>query len=256
MRKLPTLLFTFCGLGVATLAHAANGVVDLTWGVTCTPIVQDLTPTAGPTSMIVSELGNDQTHNAYQVRVLIGSATLTLPDAWRFDADGCQGTAFLSINHVPPPTAAKTCPAFQGLYDTFTYQLKEYAFVSPGGPYATTIVRSHLVNTYPTRSMTSIATQRYFLAQWIFDHTFSAAGATTPGVDCGGLSTPMCIALLTGWRNSLAGGMTSYLRISDGAEVPFDPGPNTWLWTHGLGPCYAVPAVNTTWGQIKSQYRN
>ena len=254
MRKLLTLLFTFCGLTVATLGHAANGVVDLTWGVTCTPIVQDITPTATPTSMIASELGNDQTHNAYQVRVLIGSASLTIPDAWRFDADGCQGTAFLSINHLPPATAVKTCPAFQGTNTSF--QLKDYAFVNPGGIYATSIVRSYLANTYPA-GMTAIGTTRYFLAQWIFDHTFSVAGATTPGVDCGGFSTPMCVALLSGTRSAQTeGGTSSYLRMSDGVEIPFDPGPNNWLSTHGLAGCPAVPTVNKTWGQIKSQYRN
>src|SRR5688572_30978452 len=93
MRKLLTLLFTISGLSLATIGQAADGVVEMTWGVTCTPIVTDITPTAGPTSIIVSELGNDQTHNAYQVRILVGSAdgSDAVPDAWRFDAAGCQG---------------------------------------------------------------------------------------------------------------------------------------------------------------------
>jgi hypothetical protein len=259
MRTRLTFAFTVCGLAVATPGHAANGVVDLTWGGTCTPIVQVITPTAGPTSMIASELGNDQTHNAYQVRVLIGSAARTVPDAWRFDAGGCQQVwnfNALSIHHVPPATAAKTCPAFQGT-NPISYQLKHYAFVDPGGIHPTSIMRSHLANTYPA-GMTAVATTRYFLAQWVFDHTFSVAGATTPGVTCGGFETPMCVALLTGWRNvSIEGGTSSYLRVSDGHEIPFDPGPNDWLSTHGLAGCPGVlPAVNRTWGGIKSQYRN
>lgn len=255
MRKLLTLLFTLSGLTVATLGHAANGVVDMTWGVTCTPIVQDITPTAGPTSMIISELGNDQTHNAYQTRFLISAANLTVPDAWRFDAAGCQGSAFITINHLPPSTAAKTCPAFQGA--SASIQIKDYSFVNPGTNYATTQMRCTMANTYPAGA-TSVATVRYFLTQVIFDHTFSVAGAGTPGTNCGGFETPMCIALFTGTPapgQRGEEGTTSYLRLADGVEVPFDPG-NIWLSTGGFSGCPATPSQNKTWGQIKSQYRN
>jgi len=255
MRKLLTLLFTISGLSVATLGHAANGVVDMTWGLTCTPIVTDITPTAGPTSMIVSALGNDQTHNAYQVRFLIASTTRTIPDAWRFDAAGCQGTSFITINHLPPATASKTCPAFQGANPSI--QIKDYSFIQNSPDYPSTEVRGVLANTYPAGA-TSLPATRYFLAQFIFDHTFSVVGATTPGADCGGFETAMCLALLTGPRVG-GEGTTSYLRLADGVEVPFDPG-QTWLSTHGAtASCDqpgSVPAKDATWGQIKSQYRN
>src|SRR5262245_64497594 len=96
MRKLLTLLFTFSGLTVATLSYGASGTVDITWGNTCTPVVTDITPAVGPVSMIASVIGNDETHAAYQVRYLIASAALTVPDAWRFDAAGCQGSGLLT----------------------------------------------------------------------------------------------------------------------------------------------------------------
>ena len=263
MRKLVTLLLTISGLTVATLGYAANGVVEMTWGLTCTPIVTDITPTAGPTSVIVSELGNDQTHNAYQVRFLIASADGQdqVPDAWRFDAAGCQGTSFITINHLPPATASKTCPAFQGA--TASIQIKDYSFLQNNPNYPSTEVRGTLANTYPAGA-TSLPGTRYFLAQFIFDHTFSVAGAGTPGTDCGGFERPMCIALLTGPAADRPSGegTTSYLRLADGVEVPFDTpgGIPPWLSTHGAQTSCdqhgSVPAENATWGQIKSQYRN
>jgi hypothetical protein len=255
MRKLLTLLFTFTGLTVATLGHAANGVVELTWGTTCTPIVQDITPTAAPTSMMASVTGNDQTHNSYQVRFLIGDATHNVPDAWRFDAAGCQGAPFITINHLPPGSAAKTCPAFQGTNPSI--QIKDYSFVAPGGQYASTLIRGVCANTYPA-GFTSLAATRYFLTQFIFDHTSSVNGAGSPGVTCGGFETPMCIVLLQGDRsNQTQGGTTSFITLADGLEHPFDPSlTNYWLATHGQGACQGTPVENKTWGQIKSQYRN
>lgn len=255
MRKLLTLLCTLSGLTVATFAHAADGVVDMTWGITCTPIVTNITPTAGPTSAIVSELGNDQTHNGYQVRFLIAAADRTVPDAWRFDAAGCQGTSFITINHLPPASASKSCPPFQGT--NASIQIKDYSFLGPGTNYPQTTIRGVLANTYPA-GFTTLAATRYFLAQFIFDHTFSVNGATTPGADCGGFETPMCIALLTGTPapgDRGPEGTTSYLRLADGAEIPFQPG-NVALWTGAFSGCPATPVQNKTWGQIKSQYHN
>lgn len=249
MRKLLTLLFTISSLTVATTGQAADGIVDITWGTTCTPIVIDITPTAAPLSLIASEIGNDQNHTGYQVRFLIAAADRTVPDAWRFDAAGCQGVAFIQLNHLPPATAAKTCPAFQ--QGASSVQIKDYSF-SPV-TYPSTEIRAVIANTYPAGVTANPAT-RYFLAQALFDHTFSVTGAGTPGETCGGLEVPMCVALLTGLREG-GEGTTSYLRMADNVEVPFLPG-NTFLTTNGSAGCPATPVENKTWGQVKSQYRN
>ena len=264
MRKLLTLLVTFSGLSVATLGHAANGAVDLTWGGTCTPIVQNLVPAPGnltttnPYSMIASVLGNDQTHSGYEVSFLLGSAARTVPDAWRFDAAGCQGSSFITINHLPPGTAVKTCPAFSGPVSDL--QIKQYDFVEPPSAYASTLMKGLLANAYPSANgVTSVVTQRYFLAQFIFDHQFSVNGATTVGVDCGGLDTPMCIVLLQGTRGIYEGSGSKYVTFADGLEHFFDESPNHFLTVNGAVGCAnpgSVPAENKTWGQIKSQYRN
>jgi len=224
----------------------------MTWGTTCTPIVGDITPTAGLVSLMFSELGNDQTHNSYQVRFLLGSAAHSTPDAWRFDAAGCQGSSFITINHLAPATAVKTCPNFQGT--NASIQIKDFSFVNPGAGYSTEIMRGVMANTYPG-TFTSLPGTRYFLAQFVFDHSFSVNGATTTGTDCGGFETPMCLALLQGAVGAPAG-TTSYLRASDGVEVPFDFTTNDHVTTLAQGGCPGVPTKSTTWGAIKSQYRN
>jgi hypothetical protein len=254
MRKLLTLLLTFSGLSVAALGHAADGTVDLTWGVTCTPIVQNITPVVGTNSLMASVSGNDQTHSGYQVAFLFGSAAHTVPDAWRFDAAGCQTESFITINHLPPGTASKTCPAFHGPVSVL--QIKEFKFVDPASIYDATLFRGLLANAYPNGN-TTLAANRYFLAQFIFDHTFSVTGPGTPGSTCGGFETPMCVALLQGIRSdTVEGSSTKYATLIDGVEHPFAPSSNNWLTTHGLAGCPATPVENKTWGQIKSQYRN
>jgi hypothetical protein len=258
MRKLLTLLVTFSGLSVATLGHAANGAVDITWGVTCTPIVQNLAPVIGPNSLIASVLGNDQTHSGYEVSFLLSAADRTVPDAWRFDAAGCQGSSFITIAHTPPGTAVKTCPAFSGPVSDL--QIKQYNFVEPPSAYASTQIKGLLANAYPSAGgVTSVATTRYFLAQFIFDHTFSVNGAGTPGATCGGLETPLCIVLLQGPRGIFEGSGSKYVTFADGLEHFFDESPNHFLTVNSATGCAnpnSVPAENKTWGQIKSQYRN
>ena len=247
MRKLLTSLFVLSILAVPAVSDAADGTVSMTWGTTCTPLVQNITPTAAPTSLIFSVFGNDQTHNSYQVRFLIGDATKTIPEAWEFDAAGCQGSSFITINHLAPASAVKTCPNFQGT--NASLQIKDYSFVQPGAGYETTMARGVLANTYPAGFTTSGAT-RYFLAQFLFDHSFSVAGATTPGVDCGGFETPMCIVLQ---QNAIS--TSSYVRAADNVEVPFDFDANNWVTVNGYAGCPATPAKSTTWGSIKNVYR-
>ena len=243
---LGVLLAAFAA-AIASPAHAAHGVIDLSWG-TCAPVVANLeSPAAGPLSLIVSVLGNDQTHNAYVVYFVIGSTDDTVPDAWRFDDAGCQA-GFLEMNPIPPTFVAKTCPAFQGIGASM--QIKDYDFVPPGFPFGVfskTMMRGVLANTYPSGS-TTLASQRYHLAHFRFDHTLSVAGPSTPGVSCGGYERPMIVTI--GERGGqIQRVMCSYLRASDGLEFPFEAG-NTVVTVNG-----SLPARASTWGQIKGAYR-
>jgi len=233
------------------VAGAATGDIAMSWG-SCSPIVRDVTATNSTMSLFISVIGNDETHEAYQVRFVMGGADHMVPDAWRFDSQGCQAAALLTINHLPSGAHAKTCPAFQGNTASST-QLKAFGFVGPNGVYDLGIMRGVLANIYSEGS-TSTASQRYFLAEFRFDHIQSAVGEGVPGVTCGGLETPLCFNLLTGIQDPNVG-TSSYYRLGDPTEIVFDWNPSTWVTVNGLGGCPAVPASSTTWGQIKSVYR-
>jgi len=45
----------------AGAAQAGNGRILMTWGDTCAPLVSDITPTAGPVSLMFSEIGKQWT---------------------------------------------------------------------------------------------------------------------------------------------------------------------------------------------------
>jgi hypothetical protein len=213
----------------ATGARAAHGVVDLSWG-TCSPVVTDIaSPSGEPLSLVASQVGNDETHNAYQVWFEIAGAGDDLPDAWRFDEGGCRDGAGYSINHLPPAALAKACPAFQG--KAFSLQIKRYRIVPDEMGRPTPRAQGFLACTYPDGA-TSDPAQRTFLAEFQFDHAATAADSTTAAVECAGAASPMVIRLLAGPRP--LGQTTSYLRKGDGAEFTFGAG-NTVVTVNG-GP--------------------
>ena len=231
--------FVLC---LAPASQAAHGVVDLSWG-TCSPVVNSIVdPGNGPLSLIVSQLGNDRSHMAYQVRFQLGGVDDVVPDAWRFDASGC-GASRISFHSSPPTSLAKTCPAFQG---GSPMVLTNFAPFPEGSSYAQTLMRGVLVNAYG--AVRAQPTQRSFLAEFVFDHAFSVEGPTTPGVNCGGLEEPIVIKLLF---DTAGNERTSYLE-DNGLEYTFEPG-NTTVTVNGSG--VEVPVASSTWGQVKSIYR-
>jgi hypothetical protein len=230
-------------------AHAAPGYIEATWGLLCTPIVSNVeSPASGPLTLIVSVTGNDETHLAYRLRFMIGDLSYVTPDAWRFDAAGCQASlgALVEMNPMPGGVMSKTCPAFKG--NAFnSIEIKDYRPVSPVYPFPETMMQVTLYSTYPAGNTTSAA-QRYHLGTFRFDHTFSVGGPSTPGVSCGGFDGPI---LLHFRENSgqIREPFSSYFRHPDGMEVKFGWSGQT-VTVNG-----SLPALETTWGHIKSAYR-
>jgi hypothetical protein len=243
-RILPLVLASGLMFGLAPPGRAAHGVVDLSWGA-CSPIVSSIPdPAPGPLSLIASQLGNDQTHTAYQVVFQLGAVDGTVPDAWRFDDSGCGSSSRIAFNSSPPTALAKTCPAFKG---PNSLMLSHYGPFPVGSE---TVMRGLMAVAYPPASgpgPTSVATQRTFLAEFVFDHAISVEGPTTPGINCGGFETPIVIGLVIGQPS----GSTVYLGESN-LEYAFEPG-NTTVTVNGTG--IGVPAAGATWGQIKNAYR-
>jgi hypothetical protein len=262
MRKLLTGLLLLGALAVVHQAHAAIGTVDISWDA-CTPIVVDKTTTATtPVGLVMSILGHDEFHQGYEVWGIMGTAARTTPDAWAFDAAGCQTPAGITIDHLSPVALSKTCPSFQG--NAASVQIKAFDANAGVGDltYDPNLRRFVLANAYPAGISTSLATQRYFLARFLFDHTFSVPGPGTPGVDCGGYENAVCFTLLPGSEpgQPATGRPWAKVNFLDQAgvtrQLPVGQMFATFNNAGNAMGCAAVPAVNKTWGQIKSQYRN
>ena len=256
MRKLLTGLTVAAALAFASSTQAADGLVDFTWNA-CTPIVQDVTTTvAGPISLYISVLGIDVPLQAYETTFIYGSATGDYPDAWAFDPTGCQGSSFVTIDHLAPAAVSKSCPTMQGA--SASVQVKDVGKVplsDQGTGYLGTNMRVSLFNAFPNNvggvptGVTPLIGTRYFLERVLFDHTFSVPGATTAGLTCGGYGTPMCFKIIRANYLDLSGLEFKFGRNVDGNGVEF-------VTFNGGTACSAVPAKAATWGAIKSQYRN
>jgi hypothetical protein len=247
MRKLLSLLFILSGMAAASAAHATPGTVDMSWDV-CAPVVTHKANSTAAAPLNFSVLGNSEIHNSYQVRFLMSAADRTTPDAWRFDAAGCQTDALISITSSPPAALVKSCPQFKG---ASPLEIKNFALFPPTdpNPYLGTQMRGLLAVTYTP--VTAVPTTRYFLGQFLFDHTFSVSGPGDPPNSCGGNDIPVCFAIIQ---------KTSFIEGPDPQnpnEILFDIGNN--FATYGPTPmagCPATPARAATWGQIKNQYRD
>lgn len=252
--KLSRVFASLLLLAATSTASLAAGVVDLTWD-NCTSVLVDKTVVGGegvtPTTVdiFVSVLGQSQTSQAYQCITIAGSPG-GIQDAWRFDATGCEGPSFFTLNHLAPPLVAKTCPSFSGTVPGL--QIKRYDYDLTTGK-----EKIELASAYPAPDANQVpqgnplATnplQRYFLANYHFDLTYASAGPTNPAAGtCGGVSVPVCFGLTS----------ASWLDLS-GNEIPWAFGkdhltsndPNNSSRCPG-----SVPAQTRTWGSIKGQYR-
>jgi len=251
-----TSLTVLGALVVATSSYAAIGTVTMGWtGCNASPIT-DLAVTAGQATgiqLVTFVTGMDVPTTAYQVEILYGDATLHTPDAWRFDPTGCQGSAFVTLQHSPPAALSKTCPSFQDAGgNQQSLQIQDLS-ANIKSPYATTLMRFTMANSYPSGpGNVPVAATKYFLAGLLFDETFGSVGPTPPGnppASCGNIETPICFNL----------NYATYLDLQ-GAELPFTfhgGATGDWITANAFGAgCQNTPAVTRTWGAIKSQYRN
>jgi hypothetical protein len=246
-RFLVSLLF----LGAVTTTAFAAPVANLSWDGCTGPVNKAIAP-GTQASAYVSVLGVTTTSQAYQVQVRIGNGTPVLADAWRFDPAGCQGSSFITIDHLAPAAVSKTCPSFQGILASV--QVKAYLYDEPGQPGR---ARAVCYNAYPNNACSGCPAQgnpaatnpaqRYFLARFLFDESFGVNGPSDPGLTCGGLEIGTCLAMVSqSWLdidgNEFALPLAQdYLTSNDASNATRCPG--------------ATPTKATTWGSLKNQYR-
>jgi hypothetical protein len=207
----------------------------------CTGPITITVEGGSPVALWASVVGQAQPHLGYQIRIEVGRASgRMLPDAWRFDADGCQGSKFIAIDVITAiPEMSKTCPSFQGAAQSI--QVKDYSVDPVSG-------RGRIVcaNAYPFGTSLPNPATRYWLMRVLFDHTFSTAGATVPGVSCGGVEEPVCFMVRQAeWLT------TDLVETPWAIDQEFlsanDP---------SFVSCFGgVPARASTWGSLKAQYR-
>src|SRR5207237_4823226 len=133
MRTLLLKIGILSSLAVAPVSQAANGTVDINWD-SCTGPVDKTTAVGAPYELFISEIGLDQVHIAYEVRFVYGNESQAVPDAWRFDADGCEG-GLLIINAL-----SKSCPPFAQTANGSAIRITRIDFSQPYEPYPTTVL--------------------------------------------------------------------------------------------------------------------
>jgi len=219
-------------------AHAA-GTVRLNWNPCTTgPVVTSVGP-GDAVMMWATVYGHEESHRGYEIRVTLQSPTgSSFPDAWRFDDAGCQDPSF-GLLFLSPLASTPFCPRFmQSASTPVTIQNYTYDGLTDG---ANIVVAAQ----YPTVASSNPAV-RYAVFSARFEHAFSTVGPTVPGESCGGLSTPICIAVTK----------AEWIR-SDGFVLPFTIQPNaiTINDPQGLVCAAATPARAATWGTIRQMYR-
>jgi hypothetical protein len=226
-------------------------------------VISDLATAAGQASgvyLVAYVEGQSDSAAAYEVLVVFGNAQRTVPDAWRFDAAGCQTGVRVRFDFLAPANLEATCPSFENAgLDTplqpVTTTVVEFHqnFGDPQypDPYPGTLLETGLAESSYPRGNAPDPKRRYFLMGLEFDHSLSSVEPSPADRStCGGIEEPMCFNLLRG----------AYLTPAYDIEYPFVVGANSWLSTNGFGSSCAnaqwTPARPVTWGRLKSQYRN
>jgi hypothetical protein len=225
------VLSILCAL--AAPGHADDGLVNMTWNGCAGPL--DVTPAPADTlSLYLTVSGMNGGHKGYDVRFTYGNSAQQVPDAWRFDPNGCEGSSRVRQDVSLPGT----CPAFYQA-GTHNLQIRQVDFSPPSDPYATTLMRVLLASVYDPVTAVNPG-ETYLLERVRFDLSHAVPGSGSGPLACGGLEQMMAFTLTS----------ATYLDLN-GIELNFGRARNPLTVTVNT----VVPARPTTWGSIKGQYR-
>jgi hypothetical protein len=245
LRTLGIVLGTIAVFAAATV-QAADGTLDLSWK-QCSPVISGIS-SPGDAAIYATVHGIDQAHKAYEILIAYGNAAQNVPDAWRFDPGGCQGSSRIAMDHVAPDAVAASCPTFQ---PGTVLTVEVVGFVPAGDPSgypsSNQMIKFQLADALGNAVDSNPAT-RYFLARFQFDHSHSVPGPTMPG-SCGGIDQAMCFKLMRAGYIDTSGNEHFW-------RSPWAPGPFPTLTFNSSEACAGeTPALPSTWGQIRHQYR-
>jgi len=243
-RGLVLLVVCVACLAVAGTATArdSNGTIRLSWDGCDPQVVDKVFTTASIYKLVLSgdnftpgatednNIGSDFT---VDVRPTV-AVTSPMPDAWRFDDNGCQTGSQLGLSSA---AFSKTCPTMTG---GAPLPITQYG-VDQGNPVYASIRLAIAYN-----EVSPLAGTRYTFWQVNFDHTYSVVGATTPGVDCGNAADKLCIGMSAAIIGTVRG---------DAAKLQVKPGDVNYVTWNTPATCDGVPSQPATWGKVKSLYR-
>jgi len=195
----------------------------ISWG-TCSPQINDQEFVGpGVYSLVISVEGAPTTSIGHDTVLRIHPA---VPDAWRFDAGGCQTGERLTIGHA---SLGDSCPAMAGANPLV---ITSY-FIDVDGS-----AELRLAMTYDAFS--TLENQRYVLWKIGFDQTHTVAGSDADPVTCDGGSVPLHFTVAP--RILLTGGVP-LSALPESQDLPT-------TWNGGQ-----VRTQVTTWGSLKALYR-
>jgi hypothetical protein len=238
------------GCALPGLSPAATPVVALHWTDCAGPSNLDAGSTLTPT-LVVSAQGLQGTVLATQFAIYMHASGGGLPDAWRFDTNGCPSVSW----RAQLAGSGRSCPLLEGA--GLPNQLSSFRYLSDGGSF----MRGELRFAEAFNAPAVATAPDYVLAKIVFDLSAATLGGTSAD-SCGCLGRPICFAIFD----------ASYLD-SQGAEQPFDSRFSDVTWNDLSGyacsaECFPydcvpdssclgapTPARATSWGYVKGMYR-
>ncbi len=230
------------GLLVASAAVPARaqsaGTCRLSWN-TCDPPVQNLFLGSLPSrvaNLVLSCTDMSETNSGTEFTLILEPCPIGFPDAWRFDAAGCQTSARIQFRAAQ---FAKACPLLAGANASAVAGF-EYG---PDAPYGAI----HLLNTYDPFTPTPLS--RYTIWQVSFDHGTSDMVAPVEPDSCGGGSWPLCIPAITAHMLLSSGPRRDF----DWEQSGFGMTVNMPSWSSCVTFC-EDPTLTCPWGRVKALY--
>ncbi|MEP7028511.1 MAG: hypothetical protein ABI960_07940, partial [Candidatus Eisenbacteria bacterium] len=160
----------------------SSPTVDLHWN-SCTSTLMNLDGGQGSTpKLVVTAHGLTGTIRGYYLGIRFWSLGALLPQAWRFDSEGCA--AGLLTGGAVSSNAA--CPRLGGYPSPTTYQ---YQYLGEG------VSRGWLGFSSQFPAFVADPATTYTLAEFNFDFGGTFNGAGSRADSCGCLDRPLCLAL-------------------------------------------------------------
>ncbi len=238
-KKIVALCMTGTALILSTAQVEAAPTLSVHWNSCPFPTSESTNRNAGTgpiETITVTVKGLSGPVRGAQVGLLFSSQG-PLPDAWRYDDEGCEAHRIT----MGPGIAGDPCPPLDG---TNPLQIGAFNYDPLTG-------KERLIFARIYEGFVADPNQMYTLGRFTFDHS-----APDP---CACLEAPVCIHVsLASWVDA---DLLEYSFVIDREFVNWnDPANSLGCPAYGgdlatVGACSPTPATSVTWGRVKASYR-